>query len=137
MEKVLGDDSVLLPGVINGRPPDQGVLIPVPTKLERVALPISEEDQKVVKRSRGEGDEVMDVSEDGISRKARKASRGMNVDDFVAVSSQKTIVGTVKFDVLSHLATDVDGVEGTVDSPTLGVIVSEVNTHSLGPDVPE
>ncbi|KAK8480630.1 hypothetical protein V6N12_030571 [Hibiscus sabdariffa] len=68
MEKVLGDDSVLLPGVINGRPPDQGVLIPVPTKLERVALPISEEDQKVVKRSRGEGkvyDERLVSEKDG------------------------------------------------------------------------
>ncbi|KAL4323994.1 hypothetical protein GQ457_11G021930 [Hibiscus cannabinus] len=65
-------------------------------------------------------------------RKARKASRGMNVDDSVAGVSQKTMVGTGKFDVLSQLAADVDGVEGTVDPPTLSDIVQEGNTHSLG-----
>ncbi|KAK8627946.1 hypothetical protein V6N13_063661 [Hibiscus sabdariffa] len=63
--RVLGDGSVPLPCVANGRLSDQSVLIPVLTKLEHVANPISEEDQQVVKCSRDEGDEVMDVSEDG------------------------------------------------------------------------
>ncbi|KAK9031250.1 hypothetical protein V6N11_032636 [Hibiscus sabdariffa] len=64
--RVLGDDSATLTGVVNGRPPDQGVLISVPTKLERMAHPVSDEDRQVVKRSRGEGDDIMDVREDGI-----------------------------------------------------------------------
>ncbi|KAK8627526.1 hypothetical protein V6N13_135135 [Hibiscus sabdariffa] len=63
--RVLGDDFVSLTGVINGRPPDPVTLVPVPSKLERVAQPLSEEDQQVVKRSRGEGDAVMDVNEGG------------------------------------------------------------------------
>ncbi|KAK8484764.1 hypothetical protein V6N11_048059 [Hibiscus sabdariffa] len=63
--RVLGDGSVSLFDVVNGRPSDRGVLVPVPTRLEHVANPISEEDKQVVKRSRGERDEVMDVREDG------------------------------------------------------------------------
>ncbi|KAK8563980.1 hypothetical protein V6N13_005803 [Hibiscus sabdariffa] len=77
--RTLGDGSVLLSGVTNGSP-NHGVLISVPTKLERVANPISEEDQQVVKHSRGEGDEVMDVSEEG----APGLSQGTALVDGVA-----------------------------------------------------
>ncbi|KAL4323711.1 hypothetical protein GQ457_11G030340 [Hibiscus cannabinus] len=63
--RVLGVGAGLVTGVADGRPPDQGVLITVPTRLEREALPFSEEDQQVVKRSKGEGNEVMDVG-DGV-----------------------------------------------------------------------
>ncbi|KAL4352195.1 hypothetical protein GQ457_06G022560 [Hibiscus cannabinus] len=62
--RVLGVDSGLTSGVADGRPPDQGVLIPVQPRLEREALPFGEEDQQIVKRSKGEGNEVMDVGDD-------------------------------------------------------------------------
>ncbi|KAK9006574.1 hypothetical protein V6N11_018911 [Hibiscus sabdariffa] len=88
--RVLGDGSVPLPCVANGRLSDQSVLIPVLTKLEHVANPISEEDQQVVKCSRDEGDEVMDVSEDGTD--------GLNqgsvvVDGVVVYTMNKSISG--------------------------------------------
>ncbi|KAK9038589.1 hypothetical protein V6N11_023448 [Hibiscus sabdariffa] len=69
--KVLGEDAATLTGVGNGRPPDHGVLIPVPTKLERMANPVCDEDRQVVKRSRGAGDDIMDVSEVGFEGEDR------------------------------------------------------------------
>ncbi|KAK8705573.1 hypothetical protein V6N13_049171 [Hibiscus sabdariffa] len=50
-----------LTGVSNGRPSDEGVQIQGPSRLERVANPVSEEDQQVLKKSRGEDTEVMDI----------------------------------------------------------------------------
>ncbi|KAK8691620.1 hypothetical protein V6N13_075121 [Hibiscus sabdariffa] len=239
--RVLGDDSTTLTGVVNGRPPDQGVLIPVPTKLERMTHPVSDEDRQVVKRSRGEGDDIMDVREDGImgldqgsalvvaatdngcgkgnesvkdgdepikpsfkdmltgcrpegstahvipeldveindedvrisssdvcvvsknnvdddvratpsvstkvdpmekygpwmmasGSKVRKAPRGKNMDDSVAVVSQIDLVGAGKFDVLSQLEADVDGAEGMVDPPTLSASGPVINALSLETD---
>ncbi|KAL4377977.1 hypothetical protein GQ457_02G032980 [Hibiscus cannabinus] len=64
--RVLGVGSGLVTGVADGRPPDQGVLIPMQTRLEREALPFNEEDQQVVKRSKGEGNEVIDVGDDAV-----------------------------------------------------------------------
>ncbi|KAK8557585.1 hypothetical protein V6N13_007943 [Hibiscus sabdariffa] len=52
--------------VSNGRSSDVGGSILVPSKLERVAIPVSEEDQQVIKRSRGEGDDVMDIGVDAL-----------------------------------------------------------------------
>ncbi|KAK8649366.1 hypothetical protein V6N13_130095 [Hibiscus sabdariffa] len=69
--RVSDEDAVKLIGVGNGRPPDHGVLIPVPTKLERMAHPVCEEDRQVVKRSRGAGEDIMDVGEDGIEGEDR------------------------------------------------------------------
>ncbi|KAK8673806.1 hypothetical protein V6N13_112117 [Hibiscus sabdariffa] len=69
--RVLGEDAATLTGVGNGRPPDHGVLIPVPTKLERMANPVCDEDRQVVKRSRGAGDDIMDVSEVGFEGEDR------------------------------------------------------------------
>ncbi|KAL4279770.1 hypothetical protein GQ457_03G020260 [Hibiscus cannabinus] len=61
--RVGGSKDVIaaLTGVSNGRPPDVHQEIIVPTRLERLANPVCEEDQQIVKRSRGEGVEVMDV----------------------------------------------------------------------------
>ncbi|KAL4366343.1 hypothetical protein GQ457_05G016040 [Hibiscus cannabinus] len=59
--RVLGEDAATLTGVGTGRPPDHGVIVPVPSKLERMANPVCEEDRQVVKRSRGADDDVMDV----------------------------------------------------------------------------
>ncbi|KAK9041950.1 hypothetical protein V6N11_017036 [Hibiscus sabdariffa] len=158
--RVLGDDSATLTGVVNGRPPDQGVLIPVPTKLERMPHPVSDEDRQgsalvVAATDNGcdkgtesmkDGDEPIKSSfkdmltgrrpEDAdvratpsvptkvdsmekygpwmmaSGRKVRKAPRGKNMDDSMAVVSQIDLVGAGKFDVLSHLEADVDGAEG-------------------------
>ncbi|KAK9016321.1 hypothetical protein V6N11_078823 [Hibiscus sabdariffa] len=48
-----------LPGASNGRPPDISISVLAPSRLERLSNPVSEEDQQVLKRSRGEGDEVL------------------------------------------------------------------------------
>ncbi|KAK8663337.1 hypothetical protein V6N13_083160 [Hibiscus sabdariffa] len=50
-----------LSGCRNGRPPDTNALVVVPSSLERSANPIYDEDQQVMKRSRGDGQETMDV----------------------------------------------------------------------------
>ncbi|KAL4362551.1 hypothetical protein GQ457_04G013570 [Hibiscus cannabinus] len=50
-----------LNGVSGGRPPDSDRSVVVPSRLERLANPVTEEDQQVVKRSRGESDKVMDI----------------------------------------------------------------------------
>ncbi|KAK9001923.1 hypothetical protein V6N11_024618 [Hibiscus sabdariffa] len=44
-----------------GRPPDPARSVMVPSQLERLANPVNEEDQQVVKCSRRESDEVMDI----------------------------------------------------------------------------
>ncbi|KAK9002112.1 hypothetical protein V6N11_024800 [Hibiscus sabdariffa] len=69
--RVSDEDAAKLTGVGNGRPADHGVLIPVPTKLERMAHPVCEEDRQVVKRSKGAGEDIMDVGEDGIEGEDR------------------------------------------------------------------
>ncbi|KAK8660788.1 hypothetical protein V6N13_051697 [Hibiscus sabdariffa] len=53
-----------LSGCRNGRPPDTNALVVVPSSLERSANPIYDEDQQVMKRSRGDGQETMDVEVD-------------------------------------------------------------------------
>ncbi|KAK8672692.1 hypothetical protein V6N13_111056 [Hibiscus sabdariffa] len=59
--RIAADVTAPLSGLANGRPPDFPIPIQVPTRLERVANPINEEDQQVTKKSRGDDDEVMDV----------------------------------------------------------------------------
>ncbi|KAL4312496.1 hypothetical protein GQ457_01G025740 [Hibiscus cannabinus] len=86
------EDAVKLAGVGNGRPPDQGMLIPVLTKLERMSQPVCEEDRQVVKRSRGAGDDIMDVGEDGIEGEDRVTAL---VEDDAGMGAGKGI-GLVK-----------------------------------------
>ncbi|KAK8608872.1 hypothetical protein V6N13_024284 [Hibiscus sabdariffa] len=50
-------------GSANGRPPDSVWPALSLFRLERVASPVTVEDQQVVKRSRGDGDDIMDVGE--------------------------------------------------------------------------
>ncbi|KAK8648042.1 hypothetical protein V6N13_128804 [Hibiscus sabdariffa] len=50
-----------LNGVNGGRPSDSDRSVVVLYRLECLANPVTEEDQHVVKRSRGESDEVMDI----------------------------------------------------------------------------
>ncbi|KAL4333752.1 hypothetical protein GQ457_07G002590 [Hibiscus cannabinus] len=57
----VGTTVVPLSGVANDRPPDLARQAVIPPRLERSATPVNVEDQQVVKRSRGEGDEVMDI----------------------------------------------------------------------------
>ncbi|KAL4348042.1 hypothetical protein GQ457_17G005950 [Hibiscus cannabinus] len=66
--RVLGVGSTVesSDGVANGRPPDPGRQAVLPSRLERSATPVNAEDQQVVKRSRGEGDEVMDIGVEAI-----------------------------------------------------------------------
>ncbi|KAK8574197.1 hypothetical protein V6N13_097186 [Hibiscus sabdariffa] len=56
-----GGSSTPLNGVSSGRPPDVVWPAIAPPRLERLANSVNVEDQQVVKRSRGEGDDVMDV----------------------------------------------------------------------------
>ncbi|KAK8685007.1 hypothetical protein V6N13_041018 [Hibiscus sabdariffa] len=204
--RILGDGSVPLTGVVNGRPLDSITLISVPSKLEQVAQPISEEDQQVVKQSRGEGDEVMDVSEgdfiglsqgtvlgDGVTpmvrekgyvngedgagqvkpsfrdmvcnmnktssidagrnttsardkdessekygpwmmvsgRKARRESRGMNVESNGTSFFRQGVKKIGKFDVLASLETEVDGDVERAISRDLGTYGSDVVACTL------
>ncbi|KAK8609735.1 hypothetical protein V6N13_093150 [Hibiscus sabdariffa] len=50
-----------LNGINGGRPPDSARPVVVPSRLERLANPVNEEDQQAVKRSHGESDEVIDI----------------------------------------------------------------------------
>ncbi|KAK8512136.1 hypothetical protein V6N12_031864 [Hibiscus sabdariffa] len=56
-----GGSSTPLNGVSSGRPPDVVWPAIAPPRLERLANSVNVEDQQVVKRSRGEGDDVMDI----------------------------------------------------------------------------
>ncbi|KAK8683492.1 hypothetical protein V6N13_039551 [Hibiscus sabdariffa] len=87
--RVLGVGSGLTSGVADGRPPDQGVLIPVQTRLEREALPFSEEDQQVVKRSKGEGNEVMDVGDDVVFGSSQ--GTGLKVADAGMLNGEEVV----------------------------------------------
>ncbi|KAK8693990.1 hypothetical protein V6N13_071554 [Hibiscus sabdariffa] len=62
----VGSTVVPLDGVANGRPPDPARQAVLPSRLERSATPVNVEDQQVVKRSRGESDEVMDIGVEAI-----------------------------------------------------------------------
>ncbi|KAK8507656.1 hypothetical protein V6N12_066991 [Hibiscus sabdariffa] len=60
----LRDPFPPLNGTTNGRPSDGSLQSVLPSRLERLAEPVSVEDQQVGKRSCGEGDDVMDVDLD-------------------------------------------------------------------------
>ncbi|KAK8663307.1 hypothetical protein V6N13_083130 [Hibiscus sabdariffa] len=61
-------DSVApLSELATGRPPDGSIPIQIPISLERVDHPVNKEDQQVIKKSRGEVDEVMDVGGGGFN----------------------------------------------------------------------
>ncbi|KAL4285553.1 hypothetical protein GQ457_16G005890 [Hibiscus cannabinus] len=60
------DNSTPLTGLSNGRLPNVGGSILVHSKLERAVILVSKEGQQVVKRSRGEGDDVMDIGVDDL-----------------------------------------------------------------------
>ncbi|KAL4289744.1 hypothetical protein GQ457_14G000690 [Hibiscus cannabinus] len=62
----LRDPFSPLTGSANGRPPDGSLQSVIPSRLERLAEPVSVEDQQVGKRSRGEEDDVMDVGLDKV-----------------------------------------------------------------------
>ncbi|KAL4340729.1 hypothetical protein GQ457_08G018760 [Hibiscus cannabinus] len=79
-----------LDGVANGRPPDPGRQAVLPSRLERSTTPVNAEDQQVVKRSRGEGDEVMDI---GVEAILGKQVGGVMQSDEGAVN-QGTVVRT-------------------------------------------
>ncbi|KAK9011556.1 hypothetical protein V6N11_044403 [Hibiscus sabdariffa] len=60
--RVVSDSVVPFFGLALGRSPDASVPIHVPASLERVDHPDIEEEEQVMKKSKGEGDVVMDVS---------------------------------------------------------------------------
>ncbi|KAK8990474.1 hypothetical protein V6N11_009173 [Hibiscus sabdariffa] len=60
------DSVALLSGLALGRLPEASSLIHVPISLECVDHPVNEEDVHVTKKSRCEGDEVMDVAGDDV-----------------------------------------------------------------------
>ncbi|KAK8635839.1 hypothetical protein V6N13_004554 [Hibiscus sabdariffa] len=79
------DGFPLLSGVSNGRLPDASELTLVMFRLESLANSVSEEDQQVMKKSRGEGGEVMDVGIGEINgsiqgQSVAAGNEGMNCD---------------------------------------------------------
>ncbi|KAK9005576.1 hypothetical protein V6N11_043004 [Hibiscus sabdariffa] len=131
-----------LTGVSNGRPSDEGVQIQGPSRLERVANPVSEEDQQVLKKSRGEDTEVMDIgmeAHDGSRNGIMTADGidGMVCGDSVVASTGGGVQNRPSFrDMLTGHSVDASNVhaipELDVDMHDDDVKISSVRKPSKG-----
>ncbi|KAK8702213.1 hypothetical protein V6N13_020580 [Hibiscus sabdariffa] len=77
----------------NGRPPDVLLQSVLPPRLEQLANPVSMEEQQAGKRSRGEGDEVMDVGLDNVDGTAPIGVLAVGSDGMVCDESSTNLSG--------------------------------------------
>ncbi|KAK8588067.1 hypothetical protein V6N12_022524 [Hibiscus sabdariffa] len=118
-----------LSGCRNGRPPDTNALVVVPSSLERSANPIYDEDQQVMKRSRGDGQETMDVEVD-VQEDGSDVVMQITAKDGLSCEEE----GTVRND-------DIPRVEGTppgMNKPSFrDMLTGRGSTAGSSPALPE